>query len=79
MQKSEGNAELIHDLSSQTESLRKNGASDAQIMAMRSQMVGEAAAERLQQVTLENAGWNERLDALRQEQKQIFDTPGLSQ
>jgi lipase chaperone LimK len=79
MQQSERDGDQLRELSAETEALKKSGASESQIFAMRSQLVGEAAAERLQQMDTEDAQWNQRLDVLRQQQKQIVDTPGLSQ
>lgn len=72
-------SETLQSLQEQTEALRKSGADESQIEALRMQTLGPEAAARLQAVDQENAAWNQRMQALRQTRSQILADAGIAQ
>jgi lipase chaperone LimK len=72
-------SQTLQTLETQTEALRKAGADDSQIQALRVQTVGPEAAARLQTLDEQNAEWNLRMQALRQTRAQILADNGIAQ
>lgn len=72
-------SETLQALQDRTDALRKAGADEAQIEALRIQSVGPEAAARMRSLDAENAAWNQRMGALRQTRSQILADAGIAQ
>jgi lipase chaperone LimK len=60
------------------QTLRANGGSEEAIRALREQRLGREAADRLESLDRENAAWQARLDAFREQRDAIAIDPNLS-
>lgn len=59
-------------LAREEDRLREQGASEAEIRALREQMVGEDAAQRLEDLDRDRAAWSERMAAYRKERDEVL-------
>ncbi|TDR73327.1 lipase secretion chaperone [Paludibacterium purpuratum] len=55
--------------------LRQQGGSEQDVYALRSRMVGQAAADRLSQLDREQAAWQQRIDGYLRQRQQILADP----
>lgn len=65
-------------LRERTQALREAGASETRIHALRQEMVGAEAAERLSALERQREDWQQRLEAYRQERQRIASNQGLA-
>ncbi len=72
-------AQKLDTLMRQTQSLRKAGADENDIEALRRDMYGEEASERFAKLDQERAEWNARLQRYIQERDAILANPGLGE
>ncbi len=70
--------QLHSELRSQTVALKAAGGSPAQVQALRQQLVGNQAADRLQALDQQRQNWKQRLDRFEQAKSSIDNNPGLS-
>lgn len=70
--------QLHSELRSQTSALQAAGGSAAQVQALRQQLVGNQAANRLQALDQQRQNWKQRLQRFQQEKSAIDEHPGLS-
>lgn len=70
--------QLHSELRSQTSALQAAGGSAAQVQALRQQLVGNQAANRLQALDQQRQSWKQRLQRFQQEKSAIDEHPGLS-
>ncbi len=65
-------------LRERTQALREAGASEARIHALRQEMVGAEAAQRLSALEQQREDWQQRLETYRQERQRIATSQGLA-
>lgn len=66
------------DLTALTQEWRDHGGSPAQLRQIREQIVGAAAADRLEALDQENGQWDQRIDVYMRQRAQILQQPGLA-
>lgn len=71
--------QLQSELREQTRALQANGGTPAELRQLRQQLVGNAAAARLERVDLKRQEWQQRLAAYRQEKTRIESSRGLGE
>jgi len=77
LQQSLGSTQQLIKLSHLNNQIRDSGASDDAVLALRSELVGYEAAERLQTLDQERRQWSERMDLWLQERALLLDSEGL--
>ncbi|MDF0604886.1 lipase secretion chaperone [Neisseriaceae bacterium TC5R-5] len=65
-------------LAEEEDALRKKGAGEQEIYALRAQKVGQAAADRLAQLDTEQAEWHKRISTFQNERQRILADRSLS-
>ena len=71
-------AQVTDILRSKTKALKESGASQQEIKALRTQMLGPEAAERFEVLDQERASWNQRIESYLQKRQEILSNEGLS-
>ena len=69
---------LQQELRAQTRQLQASGATPAQLRQLRQQLVGNAAAERLEALDAQRRNWLQRLNSYRAEKTELEQSRGLS-
>lgn len=70
--------QLQNELRQQTRSLLQRNGSPSELHALRQQLVGSAAAERLQTLDQQRSAWQQRLASYQQTRSELDANPGLS-
>lgn len=70
---------LQQELRAQTRQLQASGATPAQLRQLRQQLVGNAAAERLEALDAQRRNWLQRLNSYRAEKTELEQSRGLSE
>jgi lipase chaperone LimK len=70
---------IVVTLQEQTERLRQANADEAEIMRMREELLGPAAASRLSRLDREREQWQQRLEGYRHNRDRILTSNGLSE
>jgi lipase chaperone LimK len=71
-------AQVTDILKTKTQALKASGASQQEIKALRTEMLGVEAAERFEVLDQERANWNQRIESYLQKRQSILNNDGLS-
>ena len=71
-------AQVTDILKAKTQALKESGASQQDIKALRTEMLGSEAAERFEILDQERATWNQRIESYLQARQAILNNDGLS-
>lgn len=71
-------AQITDILKTKTEALKSQGASQQEIKALRTEMLGVEAAERFDSLDQQRAEWNTRIETYLSQRRSILDNEGLS-
>lgn len=72
-------AQVTDILKSKTQALKEQGASQQEIKALRTEMLGAEAAERFEVLDQERANWSQRIESYLQKRQAILKNEGLSE
>ncbi|MBA1147695.1 hypothetical protein H0Z60_11590 [Ectothiorhodospiraceae bacterium WFHF3C12] len=78
VRRSRERARLALELRERTRALREAGAGEARIHALRQELVGAEAAQRLSELEQRRETWQDRLRAYRRERRRVAASPGLA-